>query len=118
MRLTHLQESDWREMMLWLLRQRKRYRVTEASMWPTLEPGDEVLVNPRAYRFAQPFPGDIVVAHHPKRQSMKVIKRVGDVGEDGVVFLQGDNRSESTDSRHFGSVRTEQILGRVTSKFA
>lgn len=36
--------------------------------------------------------------------------------EQGSVFLLGDQRNESTDSRHFGSVKTEQILGKVVGK--
>lgn len=29
------------------------------------------------------------------------------------VYLLGDNRSTSGDSRHFGTIKTEQIIGRV-----
>ncbi len=31
----------------------------------------------------------------------------------GEVFLLGDQRNLSADSRHFGTIKTEQILGRV-----
>ncbi len=36
-------------------------------MIPILKPGDEVLVNTRAYREQTPRVGDIVVAHRPDR---------------------------------------------------
>lgn len=33
--------------------------------------------------------------------------------KDGEVFVLGDNRPDSVDSRYFGSVRTENIIGEV-----
>ena len=87
-------------------------------MAPLLEPGEEVLVDPRAYRRTPPRPGDIVVARHPYRTDLLLVKRVANVLEDGTCVLEGDNRSESTDSRAFGSLPPERILGRVTSRFS
>ena len=112
-----LGESNWRELLLWLLRRRRRFRVAEMSMAPLLEPGDEVLVDPRAYRQQRPLPGDIVIAQHPSRPDFKLIKRVTAVFEDGRLFLQGDNLAESNDSRAFGALPPDHILGKVTSKF-
>ena len=86
-------------------------------MTPMLKPGDEVLVNPRAYRRVFPKPGDIVVARHPYRTDLRLVKRVVEVFSDGRCFIKGDNHSESTDSRSFGAVTPEKILGRVTSRF-
>jgi nickel-type superoxide dismutase maturation protease len=87
-------------------------------MAPLLEPGDEVLVDTHAYRQTPPCPGDIVVARHPYRADLLLIKRVAKVHEDGGCLLEGDNPSESTDSRAFGALPAERILGRVTSRFA
>ena len=87
-------------------------------MAPLLEPGDEVLVDTRAYRRTSPHPGDLVVARHPYRTDLLLIKRVARVLENGYCVLEGDNPSESTDSRAFGSLSPERILGRVTSRFA
>lgn len=86
-------------------------------MAPLLEPGDEVLVDPRAFRRTPPRPGDIVVARHPYRTDLLLIKRVAQVLENGNCTLEGDNQSESTDSRAFGSLPAERIMGRVTSRF-
>jgi len=87
-------------------------------MAPLLRPGDEVLVDMRAYRQMRPCLGDIVVARHPYRSDLLLIKRVAQVLENGSCTLEGDNPTESTDSRAFGSLPPECILGRVTSRFA
>ncbi len=112
-----LKDSNTWELLLWLLGQRCRFRVTGLSMFPLLKPGDKLLVDPNAYRQKLPCPGDIVVARHPYRPNLLLVKRVDSVLEDGNCFLMGDNSSESTDSRSFGCVSPEQILGRVSCRF-
>jgi nickel-type superoxide dismutase maturation protease len=112
-----LKDSSLRELLLWLLRLRRRFRVTGASMTPLLEAGDEVLIDPRAYRRRPPRPGDVVVAQHPYRRGLLLVKRVAKVGENGHCLLEGENQSESTDSRSFGSLPPDYILGQVTSRF-
>lgn len=87
-------------------------------MAPLLEPGDEILADPRAYRRRPPGPGDIVVARHPFRSDLCLVKRVTSVRENGDCFLEGDNPMESTDSHGFGPLPPERIMGRVTSRFA
>ena len=112
-----LNESSWRELFFWLLRFRKRFRVTGTSMAPLLQPGDEVLVDPRAYKRAAPRVGDIVVSQHPYRVDVRLVKRITAILKDGRCLLEGDNPSDSTDSRSFGAVAPRQILGRVISRF-
>ena len=110
-----ISDSSLKELLLWLLRRRQRFRVTGTSMVPLLKPGDEVLIDLNAYAQHPPYVNDVVVAQHPYRD-IKLIKRVIAL-EDGRCFLKGDNALESTDSRTFGAVKPEQILGRVTSRF-
>lgn len=112
-----LKESSWRELLLWLLRCRKRFRVTGTSMVPLLRSGDEVLVDPRAYEQVAPHVGDMVVSRHPYRADVRLVKRITAILEDGRCLLGGDNPSDSTDSRSFGAVAPQQILGRVISRF-
>jgi len=112
-----LKDNHLGELLLWLLRRRRRFRITGNSMRPLLKPGDEVLVNPGAYQQMPPTPGDIVVVQHPYRTDLRLVKRVAAVLADGSCVIYGDNPSESTDSRSFGAVVPEQILGRVTSRF-
>jgi nickel-type superoxide dismutase maturation protease len=112
-----LKDINLREFLLWLLRRRRRFRVTGNSMLPLLNLGDEVLVDPKAYLHFRPHPDDIVVAQHPYRQNLRLIKRVTMVNDNGDCLLEGDNPLESTDSRTFGPVSVEKIMGRVTSRF-
>ncbi|MFQ6044377.1 MAG: nickel-type superoxide dismutase maturation protease [Candidatus Poribacteria bacterium] len=112
-----LKDGHLGELLLWVIRFRRRFRITGNSMVPLLKPGDEVLVNPRAYRRVLPKSGDIVVARHPYRKDLRLVKRVAEVFPDGRCFIKGDNPSESTDSRSFGTVTPEKILGQVTSRF-
>jgi len=99
-----------------LIGMRKRLCVSGFSMLPELQPGDEILFNPKAYRHKLPKVGDIVVARHPY-QAKQIIKRVALVLEDGSCFLTGDNPEASTDSRSYGFISLDKILGKVTNKF-
>ena len=103
----------WREFLLWILRRRRRFRVLDRSMLPTLPPGVEVLVDPRA----TPRAGDVVVARHP-REALIIVKRVHGLSADGRLMLQGDNAAASSDSRAFGPVARDAVLGVVTCLFA
>ena len=87
-------------------------------MIPELSHGDEILVDARAYLQLPPQVGDIVVASRPDQADVTIIKRVTAVEENGNLILLGDNPASSTDSRTFGSVPPENILGKATSKFA
>jgi nickel-type superoxide dismutase maturation protease len=111
-----IKESNWLDVLLWLLRFRLRLRVTGTSMAPLLQPGDQVLVDPRAYRRSTPRRGDIVVSRHPYRRDVRLVKRITAVLEDGRCLIEGDNPSDSTDSRSFGAIPLQHILGRVTSR--
>lgn len=112
-----LKSGGLREFLLWLVRRRRRFRVSGRSMTPLLEPGQEVLINPAAYRHTRPQPGDIVVVRHPDQPQLRLIKRITAVLDGEHYMVKGDNRLESTDSRAFGPVRVEHILGQVTSRF-
>ena len=60
--------------------------------------------------------GDVVLARHPQEPGRRVIKRVIAVSAAGVD-LRGDNPDLSTDSRDYGLVALNLILGRVVSRF-
>jgi len=113
---TGLRSSRLTDLGLWLLRQRRRFRVVGISMLPLLHPGEEVLVNPSAYGAVLPQPGDLVVAQHPTQPGLRLIKWVVYV-EGDACFLKGINETTSTDSRAFGLVPYATLLGQVVCRF-
>lgn len=83
-------------------------------MSPTLNSGDAVLVDTRANINV----GDIVLADHPYKSSVTILKRVAEISADGRISLTGDNQAESTDSRTFGPVSIKSIIGRVECRLS
>jgi len=83
-------------------------------MSPELE-DDDVVLTVRTRRIRA---GDIVVAAHPYKSSVIVVKRVVGVDAMGRFDLRGDSSSESTDSRTFGAIPLDHIRGKVVCRFA
>jgi nickel-type superoxide dismutase maturation protease len=110
--------TDWRELVLWLLRQRRRVRVAGSSMLPLLPDGAEVLVDLRAYLDRSPVAGDVVVAYHPDRSGRSIVKRIVAILPNHTCILIGDHPAASTDSRQFGAIGIDRIVGKVTSQFS
>ena len=55
------------------------------SMYPTLAPGERVLFDRLAYHSERPRRGDVVLARHPTRRSLKLVKRVAAVPGDRIT---------------------------------
>jgi signal peptidase I len=104
-----------------------RVAVTEDSMRPALEPGDWLLVDPTIR--AWPRRGSIVVTLEPGTD-LPVVKRVaarpGDIvrTRDGPIrlgpsqaWLLGDDRTRSRDSRAYGSVGLDRLVGRAWFRY-
>ena len=128
--------------------------VSGASMEPTFEDGEYLIVDEASYRLGDPERGDVVIFRYPKDPSKYFIKRViglpgetvhlrGDTvtvtttqGEEIQVpepyivhrgngenediplgeedyFVMGDNRPASSDSRSWGSLPRDNIVGRA-----
>ena len=82
------------------------------SMLPTLRDGDWVLVR-RTQRLRR---GQIVAVRDPRVMDRILVKRIVDQRLSGWWVL-GDNPDGSTDSRSFGSIPTELVLGRVLARY-
>ncbi|MGH9177362.1 MAG: signal peptidase I [Acidimicrobiales bacterium] len=129
------------------------FYIPSASMEPTLEIQDRVLVNKLSYRLHDIHRGDVVVFERPRNDTGQIrdlIKRVvalpGETveGKDGLVYVDdrplrepylprgtvtgqfgpqhvpegyvwvmGDNRGNSSDSRVFGAISESRIIGRA-----
>lgn len=109
-------KAGWQEYLQWLLGRRRRFLVREMSMLPTLSPGDTVLATLNGTVQV----GDIAIAHHPTQANLLLIKRVKEIFYDGGVYLISDNTHEPSacDSRHFGVIAENQVIGCVTSRLA
>jgi nickel-type superoxide dismutase maturation protease len=90
-----------------------RVAVAERSMAPTLLPGDWLLV----LRTRRPRSGQVVVARHPGRPGMFLVKRAARCTPDGW-WLESDNpNGGAVDSRAFGAVPADLIEGRVLLRY-
>jgi signal peptidase I len=146
------------------------FKIPSASMLPTLQIGDYLLVNKLRYgvripglrryllRYARPQPGDVIVFGNPRDPAITYVKRVaaveGEVVEihdkqvlvngvprdvpsafftqsshvqsdsrrdnlgplvvpPGRVFVLGDNRDQSFDSRFWGFVKLYDVEGKA-----
>jgi len=107
-----LPEIDLSEQNAKVFSKHKIFRVEGDSMLPILKNGDLVLIN----LDTEPRIGDIVLAAHPFKKSVKIIKRINEITTENRYFLVGDNQGESTDSRIFGTIAKNDILGKVEAK--
>ncbi|MGQ0543412.1 MAG: nickel-type superoxide dismutase maturation protease [Blastocatellia bacterium] len=110
--MSEIPMANWKEMFLLFVGRRIGFKVTGDSMTPTLRNGDRVLVDPKR-TIAM---GDIVLANHPYKQNILIIKRVTSIDSDANYFLAGDNPAESTDSQTFGKIPSKHVLGKVVAQ--
>jgi nickel-type superoxide dismutase maturation protease len=96
-----------------------RVAVAERSMQPALQPGDWLLaLRPaRAGRPPRIRPGQVVIARHPGRPDVLLVKRAGRRAAAGW-WLESDNPGAgAVDSRSFGPVPPELVEGRVLLRY-
>jgi nickel-type superoxide dismutase maturation protease len=94
-----------------------RVKVAERSMEPALHPGDWLLVLriSRGVR-RRVKPGRLVIARHPGKPDMLLVKRLARRLPDGSYWLSSDNPGAGpVDSRHFGPVTA--LEGRVLLRY-
>jgi nickel-type superoxide dismutase maturation protease len=85
-------------------------------MAPALRPGDRVVVQQWSWSW-RPSVGDMVVFKEPDRHLTFAVKRVVRVEADGRLAVLGDNTNVSRDSREFGPVARDLVVGRVIFRY-
>jgi signal peptidase I len=102
------------------------FRVDGHSMDPTLHDGQFLGICKMCYWGREPQKGDVVIVQYEGSESVHFVKRItglpGGIAEtrNGKIrleydqyFVEGDNKEHSTDSRIYGPILREQILGKV-----
>ena len=102
---------------LWARWRFLRCSVEGESMLPSLVPGDWVVADRGASRNYRPRAGDVVLARDPRNRERLLVKRVDHVDLHNQVWLAGDNPAASTDSRVFGAVPPDAVVGRVRWRY-
>ena len=100
------------DLLLFFLGRRRLFEVQGPSMLPALKPGQRLLVKPHRLGQELPQSGSVVVCRHPKKPDVVITKRLYE-RTDQQLDLRGDNPEASTDSRHFGPVPVESLIGEV-----
>jgi len=131
--------------------------VSGASMDPTFETGQYLVIDRISYQFEDPKRGDVIVFRYPNDTKKFFIKRIIGLPEETVLiengltsikkadgqimeltevyvkhplggnstialsdhqyFVMGDNRAQSSDSRIWGPLDTDLIIGRALFRF-
>jgi signal peptidase I len=93
------------------------------SMEPAISNGTVLVVNNIRYglripwrqkyliRWAQPNIGEVVVFYTPTGEL--AVKRIVSIVENGSFWVEGDNLLSSYDSRAYGAVFADNIIGKV-----
>ena len=84
------------------------------SMSPFLQSQDIILASSIPYFFSNPKMEDVVVA---RVNGKNFVKRIHSIVQE-KYYLEGDNKTDSMDSRSFGPVFKKNIVGKVIFSFA
>tara|TARA_Y100001968_G_scaffold303914_1_gene318478 strand:- start:561 stop:968 length:408 start_codon:yes stop_codon:yes gene_type:complete len=87
-------------------------KVRDFSMEPNINHNDFLAYRPIKRYNCESLIGNVVIANHPIKANTKIVKRVKYEAEEGV-WLLGDNKNMSEDSRKYGLVPKENICGVV-----
>lgn len=93
--------------------------VSSDSMSPTLKKGELVVISKLAYdifgfEYKQVLPNDIVTFH---KYDELLVKRISYITHDEKLFVVGDNIENSNDSRSFGLISKDKVIGKAIIKF-
>lgn len=87
----------------------QRVLVLEDSMLPTIKNGQTCLL--LKYIFLKPKVGDIIIFNH-STPPYKFCKRIVKISKN-KIWVEGDNKKRSIDSRAFGFIFRKDVLGKI-----
>lgn len=90
-----------------------KFKISGHSMEPLIKNGNTVFATNILYLFTYPKVNDIIIFEKNKKYFVKRISKI----ENNKYFVTGDNKKDSLDSRKFGNILRNQILGKVIYKF-
>jgi phage repressor protein C with HTH and peptisase S24 domain len=95
-------------------------KVSGNSMLPTYASGDKVLVRYRNSDLQPIHTGEVVLIEREGELMLKRIIRyeIGGHTGQGMVTVEGDNKDESIDSRHWGAIPSRFVKARVIWKLS
>ena len=111
------QRPDLFTLLSLIIGYRQLLRVVGKSMEGTIKEGDLITfkkLNPKNIDLEI---GDIVVAFDPRMKNKLIIKRIHLIHQN-KFDLRGDNHTSSTDSRVFGLIELDLIIGKVDKIFS
>lgn len=93
-------------------------QVVGNSMVPAFNPGEKVLVKYRSSDLQPVHVGEVVMVEREGELLLKRITRyeIGGHTGQGMVSVEGDNKVESIDSRHWGAIPSRFVKARVIRK--
>lgn len=87
-------------------------RLKGESMWPTYPEGTVLTFRP--VHGNSVGPGDVVLAQHPLKPDVLIVKRILRVEQNNDLFLTGDQPDPlaSEDSHNFGPISRDAVIAR------
>ena len=94
-------------------------RISGNSMLPAYADGDRVLIKYRSSDLQPVHVGEIVMIEREGELMIKRITRyeIGSHTGVGMISVEGDNKEESIDSRHWGAIPSRFVKAKVLKKF-
>lgn len=89
----------------------KFVKISDNSLLPEYQEGDYVLIAKIPFLLGSLRRGDVVVFRHPLYGMM--IKKVSRVAGDGKEIYVAGTHENSVDSRQFGAVRKDALIGKM-----
>ncbi len=112
-----VQKPDLFTLFTLIIGYRQHLRVVGNSMERTLKEGDLITYKKLNQKNIDLEIGDIVVVSHPRIKNKLIIKRIHKIYQN-KFDLRGDNFFSSTDSREFGLIELDLIIGKVDQIFS